>query len=131
MQEFSSCKESVRHCIETKSFSVAYLYSEEKTMDMHIHDCCEIYYSISGGRQFLIGEKCYEIEPGDVFVINQYESHYLTRIEASAHERIVISIFPNSLKGCRRKRRISRAVSVSAAGNTATGYGSTVKARNG
>lgn len=99
MQEFNNCKIAVQHCIENKSFSIAYLYSEEKTMDMHIHDCYEIYYSISGGKQFLIGENCYNIEPGDVFIINQYESHYLTQIDAVAHERIVISIYPEFLDG--------------------------------
>lgn len=82
----------------SKTFAVAHLYKEEKTMDMHIHDCYEIYYSISGGKQFLIDNKFYSIAPGDVFVINQYESHYLTQIDKMVHERIVISVHPDYIR---------------------------------
>ncbi len=98
MNEFLSCKQAMESCMESKTFSVAHLYKEEKTMDMHIHDCYEIYYSISGGRQFLIDNKFYGITPGDVFVINQYESHYLTQIDKMVHERIVISVHPEYVK---------------------------------
>ncbi|NLL76126.1 MAG: AraC family transcriptional regulator [Clostridiales bacterium] len=97
MKEFTSNKEAIQYCVENKYFSLAHLYSNEKPMDMHIHDCYEIYYSISGGKQFLIDNRFYNIEPGDIFFINQYESHRLTQIEASIHERIVISIHPDYL----------------------------------
>ena len=40
--------------MDTHTFAFAHLYNDEKAMDMHIHDCYEIYYSISGGKQFLI-----------------------------------------------------------------------------
>ena len=76
MEILSSCKDSIASCIEQKSFAVAHLYSDEKPMDMHIHDCYEIYYSISGGKQFLIDNCFYNIFPGDIFFINQYESHH-------------------------------------------------------
>ncbi|MBR6004164.1 MAG: helix-turn-helix domain-containing protein [Lachnospiraceae bacterium] len=98
MQEFTSCKQAMQSCMDTKTFAVAHLYKEEKTMDMHVHDCYEIYYSISGGKQFLIDNKFYPIEPGDIFLINQYESHYITQIESSVHERIVISVHPDFVK---------------------------------
>jgi AraC-like DNA-binding protein len=67
-------------------------------MNVHIHDCYEIYYSISGGKQFLIDNKTYKIEPGDLFFINQYESHYLSQIEQKEHERIILSIHPEFLR---------------------------------
>lgn len=67
-------------------------------MDMHIHDCYELYYSISGGKQFLIDNCFYNIFPGDIFFINQYESHHLTQIDQQVHERIVFSIYPDYLK---------------------------------
>lgn len=92
MKQFASCKESVDSCISKKYFAIAHLYNEEKTLDIHIHDCHEIYYSISGGKQFLIDNKFYTIQPGDVFLINKYESHHLTQIDQMVHERIVISI---------------------------------------
>ena len=98
MNELLSCRQAMENCMATQTFAIAHLYKEEKTMDMHIHDCHEIYYSISGGKQFLSDNKIYTIEPGDIFFINQYESHYLTQVDTGVHERIVISIFPDYLQ---------------------------------
>lgn len=98
MECLNSCKKSIEQCIEKQYFAFAHLYSDEKPMDMHIHDCYEIYYSISGGKQFLIDNRFYNIFPGDIFFINQYESHHLTQIDSQIHERIVFSIYPNFVK---------------------------------
>lgn len=98
MKYYTSCKESIENCLKNKSFSIAHLHTEEETMKIHIHDCYEIYYSISGGKQFLIENKFYDINPGDLFVVNQFESHYVSKISQMVHERIVISIHPDFLK---------------------------------
>ncbi len=98
MEELTSCKTAIEYCNSTKTFAIAHLYKEEKAMDMHIHDCYEIYYSISGGKQFLIDNKFYSIEPGDLFIINQYESHKITQVDKMVHERIVLSIHPDFTK---------------------------------
>lgn len=98
MKELASCKTSIKSSIDQKYFALAHLYKEEKVMNMHIHDCYEIYYSIFGGKQFLIDNKTYPINPGDIFVINQYESHYISQVDQEAHERIVLSIHPDFVK---------------------------------
>lgn len=98
MEELTSCKQAIENCLHTHTFSIAHLYKEEKAMDMHIHDCYELYYSISGGKQFLIDNRFYSIAPGDLFLINQYESHKLTQIDSCVHERIVLSIYPDYMK---------------------------------
>ena len=98
MKASSSCKESMKNCMENHSFAFAHLYNDEKAMDMHIHDCYEIYYSISGGKQFLIDNCFYDIQDGDLFLINQFESHYLSQIDMQKHERIIVSIDPDYLK---------------------------------
>lgn len=98
MEELTSCKTAVENCLQDRTFSVAHLYKEEKAMEMHIHDCYELYYSISGGKQFLIDNRFYAIAPGDLFIINQYESHKLTQIDSMVHERIVLSIHPDYTK---------------------------------
>ena len=98
MKELNSCKEAMASSIENKYFSIAHLYKDEKAMEMHIHDCYEVYFSISGGKQFLIDNKVYDIAPGDLFLINQYDSHYLTQIDKELHERIVIMIDPDYMK---------------------------------
>ncbi len=84
MKEVTSCKTAIENCLRTRTFSVAHLYKEEKAMEMHIHDCYELYYSISGGKQFLIDNRFYTIAPGDLFIINQYEIHKLTQIDMDA-----------------------------------------------
>lgn len=98
MEELTSCKIAIENCLKTQTFSIAHLYKEEKAMDMHIHDCYEVYYSISGGKQFLIDNKFYSIAPGDLFLINQYESHKLTQIDSCVHERIVLNVYPDYVK---------------------------------
>lgn len=98
MEEFNSCKKAMEACAKTKTFALAHLFQEEKVMDMHIHDCYEIYYSISGGKQFLIDNRFYPIQPGDLFLINQYESHFITQIDSMVHERLVLSIHPDYVK---------------------------------
>lgn len=98
MRILDSCKTALSDAIKNEYFAAAHLYRDEKSMDIHIHDCYEIYYSISGGQQFLIDNRFYDFNPGDVFFINQYESHYLSKIDDSTHERIIIAVHPNFLK---------------------------------
>lgn len=98
MHIFNSCQDALEHCLNTRTFGVAHLYNTEKTMDVHIHDCYEIYYSISGGKQFLIDSYLYNFTPGDIFFINSFESHHLLSIEQNEHERIVIHIHPDYIK---------------------------------
>lgn len=98
MEKLTSCKVAISECLKNKYYAIAHLHKEEKIMNMHIHDCYEIYYSISGGKQFLIDNRFYDINPGDLFIINQFESHYLSQINNMVHERIIISIHPDFLK---------------------------------
>lgn len=98
MKIFNSCHEAVQSCLDTKTFSIAHLFSIEKTMDMHIHDCYEVYYSISGGKQFLINDHLYDFKPGDIFFISHDESHHITQIEEETHERYVLNIHPQYVK---------------------------------
>lgn len=98
MKEHNSCHKAIDACLESRAFSIAHLYSNEKPMAMHIHDSYEIYFSISGGKQFLIDNRLYDIHPGDLFFINQFESHYLTQVDQQVHERILVCIYPEYLK---------------------------------
>lgn len=98
VKEFHSCKSAIDFCLANKYFALAHLYHDEKPMNMHIHDCYELYFSISGGKQFLIDSRFYTVCSGDIFFINQFESHHLTQIDKEIHERIVLSIYPDYLK---------------------------------
>lgn len=98
MYIFNSCHDAEQHCVNTKTLAISHLYNTERTMDVHIHDCYEIYYSISGGKQFLIGDCLYDFVPGDIFFINTFESHHLLALDQLEHERVVIHIHPEYLK---------------------------------
>ena len=98
MRIFSSCDEAGQHCLNTKTFAIAHLYNYEQTMNIHLHDFYEIYFSISGGRQFLIDNHLYDFVPGDIFFINSFETHRLSALEQEKHERIIIHIHPDFLK---------------------------------
>lgn len=97
MKEHSTCKSAIEQCLTTGRFALAHLYGEERTYGMHIHSCLEVYFSICGGKQFFIDNQHYPVQPGDVFCINEYESHCLTQIEDGRHERIVLKIHPSYL----------------------------------
>lgn len=98
MKLFTSCQEAIDTCLTKKRFAIAHLSNSEKTLDMHIHDCYEVYISLSGSKHFFIDDRSYDVKKGDVFVINQYESHYLVHDNTEVNDRIVISIDPHFLE---------------------------------
>lgn len=78
---YESCKLAVKSCLETKTFAIARLYSDDKTMGIHIHDCYEIYFSIAGGKQFLIDNRVYEFGQGIYFL--------LTNMKVTTYHRLM------------------------------------------
>lgn len=93
-----SCQSTIQSCLTTKTFAIAQLNNGEHSKHIHIHDCCEIYFCISGGGRFLIDDRVYELQPGDIFFINQFESHYLSQMYQKIHEWVVVSIWPEYLR---------------------------------
>ena len=57
--------------------------------DFHFHDYYEIYYCIGGGNQYLIDDTIYSMEPGDLFIINDFEIHKPLRDPNGDYRRIV------------------------------------------
>src|SRR5690606_31213877 len=56
----------------------------------HFHEMYEIYYLISGERNFLIGNRTYKVFPGDLLFIPSYEIHRATNTSVPYHERFVV-----------------------------------------
>lgn len=98
MKIFNNCSEAIELCVSSNYFAIAHLYSNEKPKGIHVHDCYELYYSVSGAKQFMIDNQFYPVEPGDAFFINQFESHCLTQVNDANHERILVLISPDFLK---------------------------------
>lgn len=95
---YDSYQSAIRSCTDTKTVAIAQLYHAEKTMDIHIHDFYEVYYSISAGKQLLVNDHLYDFGPGDIFFMNQVESRCLSEIDQQTHERIVLLIHPEYLE---------------------------------
>ena len=95
MRTYTHCSEATQACMQTGRFAIAHLKSDERARGMHIHDCLELYYSIGGDKQFVVGERLYDAHPGDLFVMNPYEAHRPVMRDDAAHERIVVCIHPD------------------------------------
>jgi AraC-like DNA-binding protein len=64
--------------------------TSEEMRHPHYHDMYEIYYLISGERNYLIGNRTYNVLPGDLLFIRPYEIHRATNTSTLYHERFVI-----------------------------------------
>lgn len=99
MKVLTSYSDGIDHCLDNHYFSIAHLHKESGVLSMHSHRCCEFYFSISGGRTFLIEDKNYRIEPGDLFMINPHEKHQILQLDTTIpHERCAIFIDPSYLE---------------------------------
>jgi AraC-like DNA-binding protein/mannose-6-phosphate isomerase-like protein (cupin superfamily) len=97
---FESCSLAIAHAGENKSFAGYYSEASNPDPDIHIHNCCEIFFCLSGGKNFLIGGQLYDVSDNDIFVINQYEAHKITYTEDESFRRYVFQISPEFLHDC-------------------------------
>ncbi len=91
---FESCSKAIAYAGERKSFALYYSRAANPDPEIHIHDCCEIFFCLSGGKNFLVGGQLYEVSDNDIFVINQYEGHKITYREDESFTRYVFQISP-------------------------------------
>lgn len=91
---FDSCSGAIAYAGENSSFALYYSEKTNPDPTIHIHNCCEVFLCLSGGKNFLIGGRLYEVHDGDIFVINQYEGHKITYRENESFRRFVFQISP-------------------------------------
>lgn len=81
-----------------KEFEFQHLTDEGNfSMEFHCHDHIEVYLSISGGEHFIIDDRIYTMNPGDMFVSNQLEVHRAIARSGERYERYVLSFKPSFL----------------------------------
>ena len=71
---FSKCSQAIERAKTDKSYGCFYSESSDADRNIHLHECCEILFCLSGGKTFFIGERIYEVEDGDIFVLNPFEA---------------------------------------------------------
>ena len=88
-----------------------------REIPMHLHSCYEIYYLVSGQVLYVVEDRAYRVEPGDVVVINCKESHAPMLVsKKDPIERYVVHFRPQfigaftsaeyNLLGFLRKKRV-------------------------
>lgn len=79
-----------------KEFAFQHLIDDGNfSMDFHCHDHIEVFLSISGGENFIIDDRIYEMKPHDLFVNNQLEVHRTIAQAGERYERYVLSFKPS------------------------------------
>lgn len=91
---FSKCNEAIETANKTKGFGCFYSEKNDANGNIHLHNCCEILFCMSGGKTFFIDERIYDVDDGDVFVLNQFEAHKITTDSEKQFKRFVMQIDP-------------------------------------
>ncbi len=94
---FDKCSDALDFATETKTFGIFYSKESFASSNIHTHECCEILFAEHGGKTFLIDDKVYSINDGDLFIINQFEAHKITFESNSPAERYTLQIHPDFL----------------------------------
>lgn len=81
------------------SFSIDHLeYKQASNMlEMHSHNCFEIYYQMSGGRNYFIEDKFYSTKKGDVLIIAPGTKHKTTYAGIKSYHRFCLYFKPDFL----------------------------------
>ena len=64
----------------------------KKTIDSHFHDKCEIYVNISGDVSFMVEDRIYAVESGDVIITRPYEKHHCIYHHTDVHDHFCIML---------------------------------------
>ncbi len=94
---FDKCYDAVKCANDNKSFGFYYSEKQNPDLSIHIHDCCEVLLCLSGGKNFLINDKVYDVNDGDLFIINQFEAHKITFNADKRFCRYVMQVHPEFL----------------------------------
>ncbi len=93
----SKCNDAISTAIDTRTYGVYYSEAQNPDLNIHVHDCCEVLLCLSGGNSFLIDGRAYDVEAGDLFILNQFEPHKITADPDKIFARFVLQIHPEYL----------------------------------
>lgn len=75
--------------------------NKNETMSkFHYHDYYEIYYLVSGKRKYLINYNVFEIEAGDIVLIDKRDLHMATNLDGWDCQRIVVNFNDEFFSEC-------------------------------
>lgn len=80
-------------------YRISFQYSRavpEGPMPFHYHRINEIYYCQSRGVRYLVGNRFYSLEPGDILILNSFDIHHSLPVQGEPYERSLI-LFPSEV----------------------------------
>ena len=91
---FDSCTQADSHAIKNKSFGVFFSDTKNQNQLVHIHECCEVFLCLGGGKSFLIDDTVYDMSDKDLFIINPFEAHKVVPHPEETFRRYVLHVHP-------------------------------------
>ncbi|MCS7462882.1 AraC family transcriptional regulator [Paenibacillus doosanensis] len=81
------------------TFSISYRKALSHHMPAsHFHSTYEIYYLLSGEREFFIKDRTMVMKEGDVIIISPNILHRTTNAETPEHERLIVNIHESDMR---------------------------------
>lgn len=81
------------------NFKIAHSISKKEThfyqIDSHVHDECELYVNVSGDISFMVENKLYDVERGNIIIAKPNEYHNCIYRSEAEHEHFWILMSPN------------------------------------
>lgn len=68
--------------------------SDNSHFRLHSHDEYEIFMFIEGDSRYIVEDKVYTLEPGDVLIIRKHEMHRIFHNSQTKYDRFVIMVSP-------------------------------------
>lgn len=97
MDAFLDFRDALAACYQSGRYALATLDDRESQPAMRLHDCYEICYAMQTGHRFVVMERLYRQQTGDLFVINPYEAHKATPSPGHGQKQMVFFIHPEYL----------------------------------
>jgi YesN/AraC family two-component response regulator len=80
-------------------FFISYIVSyADKTNAAHYHDSFEIYFALSDGYRFVVNNKVYPLEKGDLYVFNQADIHHTIITYEKPREVYIVHFTPQYIR---------------------------------
>lgn len=94
---FSTCSEAIKKAVNEKTFGLYYSETAKPNSEMHVHDCLEIFLSLSDGNGFLIDDKYYKVCKNSLFLLNNFQSHKVNPCLNEKFIRYSLHVHPDFL----------------------------------
>ncbi len=95
---FTTCSQAIEKAVNEKSFGLYFSEIAKPNQNIHVHDCCEVFLSLSEGGSFLIDGKVYRISKNCLFLINNFQTHKVTPIIGQKFVRYSLHIHSKFLQ---------------------------------